>query len=347
MLIRADLHTHPLLNRYFLNRDPSRRHRRPPFFLPVFNYLDYPRAHEAQVKLLLSVVYVLPLPWRNALDQVKEIVEQSTREAQASSVPVRVVRTAAEVRQSAREGALALMYAVEGGHVLGGDEENVDRLADLGVRYLTLVHFVHTRIGGAAAVPFGGHRRLTEFGRRVVRRLYRRGIVADLSHTTEPTFWDAIQEAAGPVIASHSGARAYALRDRNLTADQAKAIAQTGGLIGVIFCPFYLRAWRIRGSLDDLMRNICYFADLIGPGHVALGSDLDGGLWPPSEIRDIRDYDLLLEALSRAGFGASDIESIMGENLVRLFETVDSQMEGAITRKAGPFPGKTMRRDQT
>src|SRR6185436_3869018 len=102
--------------------------------------------------------------------------------------------------------------------------------------------------------------KLTDFGRRVIRRLYRHGIVADLSHTTEPTFWGAIEEARGPVIASHSGAREYALRDRNLSADQAKAISDTGGVIGVIFCPFYLRAWRIRGTLDDLMRNISYFA---------------------------------------------------------------------------------------
>jgi membrane dipeptidase len=326
MLIRADLHTHPLLNRYFLHRDPARMHGRPPFFLPLFNYLDYPRAHAARMRLLLSVIYVLPLPWRKPIDQVEQLVRLATLEAAKSPAPVRVVRTASEIRQAADENVLALMYAVEGGHVLGGDEENVDRLAKLGVRYLTLVHFVHSRVGGAAAVPFGGRRRLTDFGRRVVRRLYRHGIVADLSHTTEPTFWDAIEEARGPVIASHSGAREYALRDRNLSADQAKAISKTGGVIGVIFCPFYLHAWRIRGSLDDLMRNISYFAEHAGAEHVTLGSDLDGGLWPPREIRDIRDYDLVAEALLRTGFTEVQVHDIMGENLVRMYERVDAAM---------------------
>ena len=329
MLIRADLHTHPLLNRYFLHRDPSRPHKRPPFFFfPFFNYLDYPRAHAARMRLLLSVIYVLPLPWRKAIDQVEQLVRMATQEAERSEVPVRIVRTAAEIRQAAEENALALMYAVEGGHALSGDEENVDRLAKLGVRYLTLVHFVHTRIGGAAAVPFGGGRRLTDFGRRVVRRLYRNGIVADLSHTTEPTFWDAIEEAGGPVIASHTGAREYALRDRNLSAKQAKAIAKTGGVIGVIFCPFYLRAWRIRGTLDDVIRNISYFAEFAGPEHVTLGSDLDGGLWPPREIRDIRDFDLVGDALLRTGFSSSQVDGIMGENLVRMYERVDEVTSG-------------------
>jgi membrane dipeptidase len=315
-----------LLNTYFLGRNAAWQHKRPPFFLPIFNYVDYPRAHQSGMRLLLSVVYVLPLPWRPAMSQVERLIELANRETEKAPVPVKIVRTGAEIRQAAAGGALAVVYAVEGGHVLDGDETNVDRLAELGVRYLTIVHFVHNRIGGAAAVPFGGRRRMTEFGRRVVRRMYKQGIVADLSHCTVPTFWDAVEEASGPVIASHSGARAYALRDRNLQVDQVKAIAKTGGVIGVMFCPFYLRAWRIVGTLEDLMRNISYFADIVGPEHVALGSDLDGGLWPVREIRDIRDYELVAEALLRTGFSSSDTELIMGENLVRMFERFDQAL---------------------
>ena len=130
------------------------------------------------------------------------------------------------------------------------------------------------------------------------------------------------------MIASHSGAREYALRDRNLSADQAKAIAKTGGVIGVIFCPFYLRAWRLRGTLDDLMRNVTYFAEKAGAEHVCLGSDLDGGLWPPREIRDVRDFDLVAEALQRTGFSNAEADNIMGENLVRMFERFDEARSG-------------------
>ncbi len=324
MILRADLHTHPLLNRYFMGRNPARQHRRPPFFMPIFNYLDYPRAHAAPVNLLLSVIYVLPLPWVKGIDQVERLILQANSEANLGQTPVSVVRSAAEARRAAEDNRLALMYAVEGGHVLGNDLANIDRLAIHGVRYLTLVHFIHNRIGGAAAVPFGGRRGMTKFGRMVVRRMYERGIVADLSHCTEPTFWAAIDEAGGPVIASHSGAREFALKDRNLSAEQVKAIAKTGGLVGVIFCPFYLRAWRIRGTLDDVMLNVSYFADLVGPEHVCLGSDLDGGLWPPSDIRDIRDYDRIYEALLRRGFSDSDAGLIMGENLLNMYERFDN-----------------------
>lgn len=326
MIFRADLHTHPLLNRYFIGRNPAKERKRPPFFLPIFNYLDYPRAHAAQMRLLLSVIYVLPLPWRTAIEQVERLIDEANREASLAATPVRVVRSAAEARRAAEDNHLALMYAVEGGHVLGRDLGNIDRLAGLGVRYLTIVHFVHNRIGGAAAVPFGGGRGMTRFGREVVRRMYERGIVADLSHCTEPTFWAAVEEAKGPVIASHSGAREFALRDRNLSAEQVKAIAKTGGLVGVIFCPFYLRSWRISGSLDDLIMNVSYFADLVGPEHVCLGSDLDGGLWPPREIRDIRDYDLVLEALLRRGFSEPEAGLMMGENLLNMYERFDRRL---------------------
>ena len=340
MAIRSDTHIHPLLNTYFLGRNAAWQHKRPPFFLPIFNYVDYPRAHDSGMRLLLSVVYVLPLPWRSALSQVERLIELANRESENASVPVRMVRTGAEIRKAAADGALAVVYAVEGGHVLGDDENNVDRLAELGVRYLTIVHFVHNRIGGAAAVPFGGQRRMTEFGRRVVRRMYKRGLVADLSHCTVPTFWDALEEATGPVIASHSGARAFALRDRNLEADQVKAIAKSGGVVGVMFCPFYLRAWRIVGTLEDLMRNISYFADLVGPEHVALGSDLDGGLWPVREIGDIRDYELVAEALLRVGFSSPDTDLIMGENLVRMFERFDATLASSGTGGT-TAPGRT------
>jgi len=329
MVVRTDLHVHPLLNTFLFRRDPGKQHQRPPFFFPLFNYTDYPRAYAAKVRLLFSVIYVLPFPWKSTMEEVSRLTRLAMEQAKHAEVPVRVVRTAQEMRNAVNEGSLALVHVVEGGHVIGGDETNVDRLAELGIRYITLVHFVHNRIGGAAAVPFGGRRGLSDFGRRVVRRMYKRGIVADLSHATVPTFWDTLKEATGPVIATHSGARAFALHDRNLNVDQAKAIAQSGGVVGVILCPFYLNAWHLRGSLDDLVRNVSYFVNLIGAEHVTIGSDLDGWLWPVHEIRDISDHGLIPDALERSGMSRSDVDLVVGESLVRMFERIDAKMQNA------------------
>ena len=116
------------------------------------------------------------------------------------------------------------------------------------------------------------------------------------------------------------------MQDRNLSDEQAKAIAATDGIIGVLLCPLYLRAGRIRGTLDDFIRNVRHLTNLVGADHVAIGSDLDGWLWPVREIRDISDYERIAESLVYSGFSSSDVELIMGESLVRMLERFDTSI---------------------
>ncbi len=324
MVIRADIHVHPLLNRWLFGRDPSVRHHCPPFFLPLYNYVDFPRAHAGGVRLLCSIIYMMNLPWRNRMDEIEKLIGNAEAEAKHSGFPVNFVRTAAEVRASAERNELAVIHCIEGAHVIRENEDELERLAALGVRYITLVHFIHSRIGGAAGVPFGGRRGLTDFGRRVVRKMYANGIIADVSHTTEPTFWGVIEEATGPVIASHSGARAFALRDRNLSRDQIQAIAGSGGVVGLLLCPFYLKNFRLSGSLDLFLRHVEYIADLVGPKHIAIGSDFDGWLWPVREVKDIEYFKLIADALQMRGYSDKDIDLIMGESFVGMLERFDA-----------------------
>ena len=323
MGIKADIHVHPLLNTWLLGKDPSKAGVRPPFFFPVMNYVDIPRAHRSGMGLLCSVLYVLNLPWQRRLAAIEKLISKTKTACRRYGGKARVVRTANEIRSVADGGVLAILHAVEGGHTIGKNIDNVDHLAALGVRYLTLVHFIHNRIGGAAFLPFGGKEGLTKYGKRVVRRMYEKGIIADLSHTTEPSFYDAISESNGPVIASHSGARRFALRDRNLSAGQAKAIAATGGVIGVILCPYYLKKLTFIAGLIEFVKNVAYFADLVGAEHVAVGSDLDGWLWPVRDIGDITGFDRIGDALISSGFGTREIELIMGESFVRMLERFD------------------------
>lgn len=326
MAIKADIHVHPVLNTWLFGKNPLNRGSRPPFFLPVLNYVDFPRAREAGMGLLCSILYVIHLPWQKRLAAIEKLIGKTRELCEHSNGTVRVVRSAAEIRKAAADNALAILHAVEGGHTIGSDMENVDYLATLGVRYMTLVHFIHNRLGGAAFLPFGGKRGLTKFGKQVVRRMYKNGIIADLSHTTEPSFYDAVAESSGPVIASHSGAREFALRDRNLTADQAKAIASTGGVIGVILCPFYLKNRTFSAGIKELVRNIAYFTDLVSAEHVAVGSDLDGWLWPVGGVGDITGFGGIAAALEDAGFHNAEIELIMGESFVQMLERFDSTL---------------------
>jgi len=174
---------------------------------------------------------------------------------------VELVTTAEEVRAAAARGHVAALMGVEGGHAIENSLENLDSLYALGVRYMTLTWNNGNDWAGASMDPRrrGG---LTAFGKRVVRRMNDLGMLVDVSHVSDSTFWDVIAVATKPVIASHSACRALAHHPRNLTDDQLRAIARTGGVVGINFFPAFLdddfrsryavQGRRLRQQLDSI-----------------------------------------------------------------------------------------------
>jgi membrane dipeptidase len=161
---------------------------------------------------------------------------------------------------------------------------------------------------------------LTAAGRELVNRCAEFGIQVDLSHLNEAGFWDVAELEAGPLVASHSGAHALAPCSRNLTDEQLRAIAGTGGLVGIVFsCPF------LRSDFADdedtplslIVEHARYVADLIGVEHVALGSDFDGTTIP-APLGDVAGLPRLLDALAGAGFSADEREAIAWRNWRRV-----------------------------
>lgn len=144
-----------------------------------------------------------------------------------------------EVRAAAGRGHVAVLMGVEGGHAIENSLENLDTFSDRGVRYMTLTWNNGNDWAGASMDPArqGG---LSDFGRRVVRRMNDLGMVVDVSHVSDATFQDVLQLTTKPVIASHSCCRALASHPRNLTDDQLRAVARQGGLIGINFFPVFL-----------------------------------------------------------------------------------------------------------
>jgi membrane dipeptidase len=163
---------------------------------------------------------------------------------------LRFATTAADVRRAREEGRIAVLVGVEGGHAI---ESSLDRLRDLharGVRYLTLTWNNGTSWAGSS-LGEGDTRRggLTDFGREVVREMNRLGMLVDLSHVSDSTFFDAVAVSTAPVIASHSSARALAGAPRNMTDEQLRAVARTGGVVNVNFFSLFLDdAYRARAE---------------------------------------------------------------------------------------------------
>ncbi|HLA12551.1 MAG TPA: dipeptidase [Pyrinomonadaceae bacterium] len=160
--------------------------------------------------------------------------------------------SAADIRRINGENKLAALLGLEGGYAIDERLEMVNRYFNLGVRYMSPAWSVSTNWAGSSNDAVGQTRGLNDFGRDVIREMNRLGMMVDVSHVSDPTFWDIIEVASQPVIATHSGCRAIANVPRNLTDDMIQAIAKTGGVVNVIFYPEHLEpGWGEKKRIVD------------------------------------------------------------------------------------------------
>lgn len=198
---------------------------------------------------------------------------------------------------------------IEGAHALDGNLDNIDRLFDAGFRMMAPTHFFDNDIGGSAhGVEKGG---LTEKGKEMIRRMEARKMIVDLAHASAGTIDDVLAVATRPVFVSHTGVRGTCDNQRNLSDEQLKGIAKTGGVIGIGY-------WDTAVCGTDaasIAKAIRYAANVVGVDHVALGSDFDGAVKTPF---DTSGLVLITDALIAEGFTDEEIGKIMGRNALRV-----------------------------
>jgi len=208
------------------------------------------------------------------------------------------------------EARVAGILGSEGAHALEADLANLDVLVRAGVRIIAPTHFFDNAIGGSAhGLHKGG---LTQLGKTMITMMEERSILLDLAHASSAVIDDAVEMSTRPVIVSHTGVRGTCDNNRNLTDEQVHKIASTGGVIGIGY-------WDSAVCGDDaaaIARAIVYTADLVGPEHVALGSDFDGAVPVPF---DTTGLPLIVDALLEQGMSEHDVRLVMGENAVRVF----------------------------
>ena len=210
-----------------------------------------------------------------------------------------------------RKGArgMGVMLSAEGLHMLEGRLETLEELWDHGYRMLAPTHFFDNEVAGSAHGEEKGG--LTPFGVRVVDRMQEIGFVIDLAHASPATIDDVLARAKSPVIVSHTGVQATCPGPRNLSDAHLRAIAATGGLVGIGF----FEGAVCDPSPDGIARAIRHAADVVGVEHVALGSDWDGAtsvVVGPGELVYVTD------ALLRAGFSEAEVRGVMGRNAQRV-----------------------------
>ena len=196
-------------------------------------HIDIPRMKEGGMNAIFFSIWIDgrtmgPTAIQKALDQI-DAVHENVRK---NSKDMMFARTAADVRKAHAEGKIAALIGVEGGHMIGNDIRMVRIFSDLGVRYMTLSHFYNDEWADSSTdKPV--HNGLTDYGKEIVREMNRQGMMVDISHVSDKTFYDALEVSKAPLIASHSSCRAICNHPRDMTDDMIKALAAKGGVIQI------------------------------------------------------------------------------------------------------------------
>ncbi|MES1177387.1 MAG: membrane dipeptidase [Myxococcales bacterium] len=231
-------------------------------------------------------------------------------------------------------------FAFEGAGQLAGDPESLTRWASRGVRIVGLVHTYANELASSSGDPEPKPFGLTERGRAFVQRAFALGLIVDVSHASDLAVADILalaNESHGVVVATHSNARAVADQPRNLTDEQLRAIAATGGVIGVNFHgPFLVRGRA--ANLSDVVTQIRHLTQVAGIDHVAIGSDFEGDIRPPPELADARGFPRLSTALGKAGFEPAAIRKIFADNALRVLCPPASVPNGQAAPAPAPAP---------
>lgn len=253
-----------------------------------------------------------------AEERLKEVIRQE----QLNPTRMGIARTPDDLLRLKQAGKKAIFLGIENGYALGKEVNNVRKFRDMGVSYITLCHNGDNDLCDSARGK-GEWKGLSPLGKQMVAEMNRLGIMVDISHAAESTFYDVLACSRYPIIASHSSARALCNHPRNLTDDQLKAIAGQGGVVQLCLYKGFINEEAEKASVSDAIRHINHMVDLIGVEHVGIGSDFDGD----GELIGCRASNELINItmhLLKEGYSETDISRIWGGNFLRVMRQVQS-----------------------
>lgn len=334
--------------------------------------IDIPRMREGGLDGLFFSIWVpSDVTGAPAVKTATELIASVHKAVKDHPNDLMLATTAADVRRAAAEHKIAALMGMEGGHMINDDLGQLRKYAADGVRYLTLTHFKNNNWADSSTDK-ARHNGLTPFGKDVVRELNKLGMMVDISHVADKTFYDALEVSKAPVIASHSSCRAIANHPRNMTDDMLRALARNGGVIMINYhVAFLSEEFRVasekrsgdvvasnaamakkcggneacatmeseradheamrKGELpmvtwEKIVEHIDHAVKVAGADHVGLGSDFDGATMPFG-MEDASKLPKITDALLKKGYSESDIDKILGGNILRVMEQVE-KMKG-------------------
>ena len=316
-----DLHLDSFIWTRLFGYDLRKRHGEGLFGARIYSQVDFPRVREAAMTGATWVVTTNP--GRRATARPKILLKNLRRlQAIFESVPedFRVVRNAAEYRRAVGDGRHAAFLGIQGGNALDRNLDALDLIPDDLVLRITLVHLYSSRIGVTSA-PTGSRRGqgLSNFGREFVRRLDEMRIFVDLAHINREGFFDAVavHDPSLPLLVTHTGVSGVTPHWRNVDDEQLRAVADTGGTVGVMYQSNFLGEPTWGGRAEAVVRHLEHIVATVGEDFASLGSDWDGAIIPPRDLRTPLELPRLVEIMLRRGWSADRIGKILGGNFLR------------------------------
>ena len=350
-LIVVDGHNDVIYESIFKGKDIAKR--------LTTGHTDLPRLKEGGVDVQVFAVWSDDKNWKKgAFKHANDQIDALEKMISGNSDQIELAKSSKDIDAILNKGKIAAVIGVEGGNMIESKIENLEKLYDRGVRYLTLTWNYNLPWVTAAAIEVKTSsdkgKGLTAHGKDIIRRMNELGMMVDLSHGGEKTFYDVIATSTKPILVSHSNAYALMPHYRNLKDEQLEALKKNGGVIGVNFYSgfldptytervkkLYRKHFGDKGSyqlsptrqyeklpkklqqeanapMSKLLEHINYLVKKVGIDHVAIGSDYDGIESPPRELEDVSKFPLLTKALLEQGYSKEDVGKIMGGNFLRL-----------------------------
>lgn len=280
------------------------------------HHIDIPRMKQSGMVLQVFANFVTPFFWRRKFkERTASMINSIKSEIAANADDLHLCLDAASLEKA--ESA-ACILGIEGGHHLDDSLESIDFFYQMGVRVMTLTWNNSNFLAVSNKHRNQKKKGLTATGKEAVKKMNKLGIAIDLSHGGEKTFWDTFEVSAFPPFVSHSCSFVLCPVSRNITDEQAKAVASAGSIIGVNFYQKFLRIddWK-KADLKDVARHVLHFCEVAGVETVALGADYDGMSWPPVGLEDVSKLPDLAEELMRNGMSEGEVRQVFYKNAKR------------------------------
>ena len=330
------------------------------------NHFDYPRANQGGLNAAFMSIYVAPEFQNNgAKSEADHLIDIVDSVAASAPAKFAVAVSPADIRSQFQRGLISLPMGMENGAPIEGALKNLRYFYDRGIRYITLTHSKDNHICDSSydttADTWNG---LSPFGRALIPAMNRIGMMIDISHVTDSTFYQVIRLSEAPVIASHSSCRHFLPGfERNMSDEMIRLLAENGGVIQINFGSYFVsNEYRARADernevvqnyllehdlardderarefidrydeqhpledarIEDAVEHIDHVVRLVGVEHVGLGSDFDGVGSVPVGLENASQYPNLIYRLLRKGYTVEDIRKICGENLLRVWASVN------------------------